>query len=789
MATLPWLAVLACLPLAAQISDPAPDPLEQGYRSLREGDDDGAVVWFQRAAEGRQAGETAWRELAYAYLRTGQERRAQQVFEQVLASQPPDTRIAIDLAFSYQRTGEIDRAKWWFSQAAASDDRGLRVIARRALNELERPSAQAAPGDVEAEPLGLAYAALAARDYETAILHFQEAVKQSPQSASIRKELGYAYLKIGEAAWALEMFEHAVRLSPDGHTALELAFLLYETGEQARAFEIFGRLRANSDPQVASTARGTYERIDEEWTREIERWEAVIAGDPVNRSAQLELGDLYEKHGQPRQAVERYLAAWLVPSEQPRDPLLLKLARARQAAGDNDGATGAWLLASRSQETRIAEEAKDHLPARHPYAAEFRRALELDPRDTALRRELAYLWLAVGNAEEARREFELVVQQNPDDLLAAAQLAFLYLERKNEAAAVELLERARNSSDEDVARRAREKLQEINAARARPDRELGERSLQASYLKDAREQLLRAYELNSADDAVALKLGIVHNLLRQDREALRWFQRASTSPDAAIAGQARQSYDNLAGQFRRVTTSVWMFPFFSSRFKDAFQYAQIKSEFRFDRLPVRPYLSLRFVGDARQQSGGALPQFLSESSVIAGVGLRTPTRHGLTLWAEAGQALNYLSDRPPGVPRVGPDYRGGVNLFRALGPTLGSPRAGAFIESSFDGVYLSRFDDNVIGYIQLKPGYRLRPRGDLNAQLFWNLNLTLDANRAYWANYFETGPGFRMRVPGVSSPMDFSVSVVRGVHLENAANPMRPNYYDIRVGLWYSFAM
>jgi len=208
---------------------------------------------------------------------------------------------------------------------------------------------------------------------------------------------------------------------------------------------------------------------------------------------------------------------------------------------------------------------------------------------------------------------------------------------------------------------------------------------------------------------------------------------------------------------------------------------------------VRPYVSLRFVGDARQQSSGrqsgGAPQFLSESSVIAGVGLRTPTYQGVTLWGEAGGAFNYLSRRPPDVPRAGPDYRGGVNWFRNWVPSLASPRHGTFFESTFDGVYLSRFDDNVIGYLQMKPGYRLRKRSDLNAQVFWNLNLTFDANRAYWANYVETGPGVRLRVPGVSPPMDLSISVVRGVHLENVLNPRRQNYYDLRVGLWYSFAV
>lgn len=786
-----WLAVLACLPLAAQIEGPAADPLEQGYRALREGDAGGAVHWFHQAAEGQPAASVAWRELGYAYLRIGEEGLARQVFEQVLADEPADHRTALDLAHSYQRTGDRSQAEAWFTVAAVSKDAALRSAARSALQELKRLSRQDASA-IET-PLAQAYAALSTSDYETAILHFQDAVKRAPQQASIRKELGYAYLKIGESEWARDMFEQAVRLAPDDdHTALELAFLLYETQEQGRAFVIFNDLRESPDNQVAQTATRTYGRISQEWTREITRWETVIEQDPLNRSAHLELAERYAHYGQPERAVERYLAAWSVPSDQPRDPILPKLAAAREAAGDTEGANGAWLLASRSAETRIAEEAKDHLPERYPFAREFRHALELNPRDTGLRRDLAYLWLQVGNAEEARTEFEILLDQDENDLLAAAQLAFLYLEQNNEGAAVELLQRARNSPDDDVARRAREALREIDEARAQPHRELGEKSLQASYLNDARRELLQAYELNP-DDAVALKLGVVHNLLQQDREALHWFQRASTSPDAAIAGQARQSYDNLAGQFRRVTTTAWMFPFFSSRFKDAFQYAQIKTEVRLGDLPVRPYLSLRFVGDVRQQSGGqqigSAPQFLSESSVIAGVGLRTPTYQGVTLWGEAGAALNYLSRRPPDVPRMGPDYRGGVNWFRNWGPSLGSPRQGTFFESTFDGVYLSRFDNNVIGYLQMKPGYRLRKRGDLNAQVFWNFNLTVDANRAYWANYAETGPGVRLRVPSVSPPMDFSVSVVRGVHLENALNPRRPNYYDVRVGLWYSFSM
>ena len=603
-------------------------------------------------------------------------------------------------------------------------------------------------------------------------------------------DLAYTYLKIGETDWARDMFEQATELDPSDHrSALELAFLAYETGEQGRAFEMFRALRESGNREARAAADTAFQGIDREWRQAIDRWKKAVEDDPFNRSAQLELADLYEKHGQPSKAVDHYLAAWIIPSGKPRDEILPKLARARAAAGDHEGAIGAWLAASRSGEVRISETAKEKLPERFPYASEFRRALELTHEDTALRRDLAYLLLEVGNTEEARKEFEIILDQDPDDLLSAAQLAFLYLERRNEAAAVQLLERARRSPDGDVARRAQEVLQEIKESQAKPHRQLGEKSLDASYLKDAKREFLRAYEIKPDDHTVALKLGVVHNLLRQDREALKWFRLAAASPDPAIAGQAQQSYENLAPQFRRVTTTLWTYPFYSSRFNTAFNYSQLKSEFRLGRLPLRPYLSLRFVGDVTQRTGQALPQFLSESSFIAGLGVRSPTHQGVTLWAEAGEALNYLGDRPPGVPRAGPDYRGGINWFGALGPTLANRWSGKFIESNFDGVYVSRFDDDLVAYWQLRPGYRLKPRSGLNAQVYFNLNLTADTKRQWWANYAEVGPGVRIRIPTVSSPMDFSISVVRGVHLRNEFNPRRPNYWDVRVGLWYSFAM
>ncbi len=252
-------------------------------------------------------------------------------------------------------------------------------------------------------------------------------------------------------------------------------------------------------------------------------------------------------------------------------------------------------------------------------------------------------------------------------MLTAAQLAFLYLEQDRADEAAELLERARGSSDEGVAKRAGEALEGLREQRSGSSRAMGEKSLGSSYLKDARSYFSEAYRLSPDDHSLALKLGIVNNLLQQDREALDWFRVASASADPEISTQAMRSYQNLAPQFRRVTHNFWAYPFFSSRWSSVFGYAQFKTEFRVDRLPFRPYLSTRLAGDARRRSGGVAPQFLSESSLIAAAGVRTPTRRGVTLWAEAGQAISYLGERPAGVPRAAPDYRGGLSFAEIAG--------------------------------------------------------------------------------------------------------------------------
>jgi tetratricopeptide (TPR) repeat protein len=647
--------------------------------------------------------------------------------------------------------------------------------------------------DAAYEPLNNAYQAVRSKLYDEAVEFFLKAIDAAPERAAIRKDLAYTYLKIGENVAAREQFREAMRLEPkDFHVALEYAFLCYETKEQAQARRVFDRVRKAGDPESRATAEQAFQNIDRPLAEGIARWTEAIRLGADNFSAHFELATLAEQRDELELAAEHYEKAWrLLPD---RRSVLVDLGRVWKALNRTDAANAALLAASRGDEPRAAQAALELLPRRYPYVSEFRSALELDPKNPDLRRELAFLLLRMGKMAEGEMEFKILTKQSPTDYLSAAQLGFLYLARGDKAAAMPLLERVLHSGDEELASRVRAVLHEPQTLQNRvtppaPSIEakvMAERSFQAGYIRDALKYLEIAQEEDPADFAVMLRLGWTYNLLHQDAEAVRWFDLARRSPDPAIAKEAGQAFRNLRPEFERIRTSVWMFPLYSTRWSDLFSYAQFKTELRL-HFPVHPYVSLRFIGDLRGTTGsegtpqGAAitPQYLSESAVIPGIGLATPVWHGLMGWAEAGSAIGYLTHH------MLPDYRGGISFTRGFGRLLKSEERGFFFETNDDGIFVSRFGNDFLVYSQNRAGYT-PALGPVQMQFYWNVNVTLDQKRQAWANFFESGPGVRWRFTWMPSSLYFTANYLRGSYTIEGA-PGGPTFTDIRAGFWYAF--
>jgi Tfp pilus assembly protein PilF len=646
------------------------------------------------------------------------------------------------------------------------------------------------PPDPAYEPLSKAYEALRARSYDDAIALFLKAIEAAPARPAVRKDLAYTYLKIGENVAARDQFREAMLLDPnDLHVALEYAFLCNDTKEQAQARRVFDRVRQAGDPEARATAERAFQNIDRPLAEGIARWTQAIQLGADNFSSHFELATLAEQRDELELAADHYEKAWrLIPE---RRSVLVDLGRVLKALNRPEEANAALLAASHGGEPRAAEAARELLPARYPYVSEFQRALELDPKNLDLRRDLAYLLLRMNRQTEAEQEFRQLTALSETDYLSAAQLGFLLLARGDTAAAMPLLERVMQGADEDLANRVRavlrlpQTLQKRTAQPAPPSidaKVMAERSLKAGFVRDALKYLQLAQEDDPADFAVMLKLGWTYNLLHNDRQAIRWFDLARKSSDPQIARDANTAYRNLRPAFETFRTTVWMFPLYSSRWSDFFSYAQIKSELQLD-FPIHPYVSLRFIGDTRgtiaPEGNGIAPQYLSQSALIPGLGVATNVWHGLVGWAEAGAAVGYLTQH------IQADYRGGLSFTKGFGHMLKSKTGGLFFETNEDAIFVSRFDNDFLVYSQNRIGYT-PSLGALQTQFYWNVNLTTDQKREAWANFFETGPGVRFRVAAMPSSLYLTVNYLHGSYTV-AGDPFGPTYNDFRAGFWYAF--
>jgi len=150
--------------------------------------------------------------------------------------------------------------------------------------------------------------------------------------------------------------------------------------------------------------------------------------------------------------------------------------------------------------------------------------------------------------------------------------------------------------------------------------------------------------------------------------------------------------------------------------------------------------------------------------------------------------VKYLSSRHD-VGAMIPDYRGGISYAKGFGHLLGRSK-GFFFESNEDGVFVSRFQDDMLFYSQNRSGYTFSQSETaqlVQAQIYWNFNGTADRLHQYWANYVESGPGVRFRLRSMPKSMLYSVNFLRGVYTVNEYNPRRPNFFDLRAGFWYAF--
>ncbi len=617
--------------------------------------------------------------------------------------------------------------------------------------------------------LNQGYKALASKDYDAAIAAFRQGLAQQPNNVKAHKDLAYTLLKTGDNAEARDEFAQALKLdSRDDTAALEFAFLAYETKQPIEARRTFDRLRHSSNAATAKTAQQAFSNIDQPLGDGIARWQQALSRLPdpnalSSFSAHWELAQLAEQRDDLPLAAQQFEICRKLKPQLPE--LLLILARVWGQVNRVDESQAALLAASRSADSRTAEQALAQMSTRYPYPYEFVAALKLDPRNVALRRELGFLYLAMHKQPEAIEQFEAVLAIDSKDQVARKQLDLVRNLKTASAAGAH-----------------------TGASPAIDAKALGKKSLALGYLHDAIRYLQQAHEQNPEDDDVLLQLGWAYNASKDDTLAIECFDNARRSDDPQIASEAARAYHNLRGDTLPQTT-IWTLPMFSSRWMDLFSYGQVKRTIPLPFLGkanrwVSFYLSTRFAGDVNSSldAHAENPQYLSESSFIFGAGLGSRTWHHLTGWVEAGEAVNYLPFRHD-IGTAVPDYRGGLNYAKGFGHLLGSRGSGMFYETTDDAVYISRFDKDWLFYSQHRAGRTFHFANGISAQALFNVNYVRDLKAQYWANTVEIGPGVKVHMPWMPASMYWSADLLHGFYTQWSP---RPNYNDVRISMWYA---
>ncbi|HXH04048.1 MAG TPA: XrtA/PEP-CTERM system TPR-repeat protein PrsT [Candidatus Competibacteraceae bacterium] len=310
--------------------------------------------------------------LARLDLKEGDTAAAEARYRAVLERDPQYLDALLGMADVNDQLGRPEQAAEWLEQAwqthPGAYDVGLSLVKRYLeLNRLGAALDTAKllrQGQPQEPAVVRAYglALLANGDAEGAQQQFQWLLEREPQSAELWHLLATAQLRRQDSASAAASLDKALALAPDYLPSLIVRFQLQQQGRQPDA------------------ALATAQEIQRRYPQ-------------LSVGYQLE-GELHQQQGELGKAIENYASAY---AKAPSAPLALALAAVQRQAGADESA----LITLRGW-------------------------LQEHPDDLAVRSRLAQYLDQMQRREEAIAEYQRILAQQPDNMLALNNLAWLY---------------------------------------------------------------------------------------------------------------------------------------------------------------------------------------------------------------------------------------------------------------------------------------------------------------------------------------------------------------------------
>ncbi|MFC1922355.1 tetratricopeptide repeat protein [Chloroflexota bacterium] len=345
---------------------------------------------------------------AYTELRNRQWGEAEQIFNQVLQSEPNQPLAYYGLGEALEGQGKIEQALANYTEAKdlAEDEPALHAKVAETyllMNEVEQ----------------------SAREY-------QQAISLAPSRSSLYVSLGRAYLLADQKDRAKDSFERSVEFKVSKGSAIYhtiLAKLMAEVGWFSQAIENYQKaLELEPDP-LRYVALGKILAQNGDLPGAFESFHTAQEMDSWLFVSHLQLGGIYMLQGELDKAIQEYETAWrLNPTY--NSPFIL-LGQAIQAKSGTEQAI------ARLQSIAPLNEV---LPGPHRGLATLYAAIdqkdaalaELDfcsviqPKDASIQAAIGYLLLADGQYNKAEQAYESALFDNPDLISVRLGLSSLY---------------------------------------------------------------------------------------------------------------------------------------------------------------------------------------------------------------------------------------------------------------------------------------------------------------------------------------------------------------------------
>ena len=280
-----------------------------------------------------------------------------------------------------------------------------------------------------------------------------------------------------------------------------------------------------------------------------------------------------------------------------------------------------------------------------------------------------------------------------------------------------------------------------------------------------------------------LALGYLYDDVGREKSALAAFRAASLAQDTIVSVPAQRALRVKQGPGTSYFSEGYLAPFYQSRFRNTIATG-------FTRLGIESgsswgqavYTSLRVTRDSKS-SGALQSRVLSDNAAILAGGVRMrPARGPIWLYAEAGGARALLSDSKNSLTR---DIRAGAYVILAHERQLGDgSNVRLLTDLSGDVSWYERFDKNVIGYMQLREGFRVGSLATKAVDFFARGWVGYDSRADFFNRAAEIGGGVALR-PGHG--FVFLVEGIAGRFIMEPPAATNRRYHDWRFTAVYGW--